>query len=56
MGESTAFRGEFGHSFYVPVIAIYRPVIARNEAIHGLPRSAHHDKLIGIFFLFAVTL
>ena len=29
MGESTAFRGEFGHSFYVPVIAIYAPVIAK---------------------------
>ena len=29
MGESTAFRGEFIHSFYVPVIAIYAPVIAK---------------------------
>ena len=48
MGESTAFRGEFRHSFYVPVIAIYPPVIARYEAIHGLTRSARHDKTIGI--------
>ena len=44
MGESTAFRGEFWHSFYVPVIAISLPFIARNEAIYGWPSSARHEK------------
>lgn len=37
MGESTAFRGEFGHSFYVPVIARY-------EAINGWPHAARYEK------------
>ena len=48
MGESTAFLGVFRHSFNVSVIAIYRPVIAKNEEIHGLPRFGRHDKTIGI--------
>ena len=44
MMKRTALRSEFGHSFYVSVIAIDAPVIARHEAIHGWPRFAGHDK------------